>query len=150
MKDYKSTIHGECHCRNISFEFNTDIAVDDLIVRTCQCRFCRAHGAATARDPDGLVSIKVQNAKAVSLYRFATNSTDFVICSICGVYVGAFITHEHCVFATLNINATNLNFAVATPSVYDDESSEKRIERRIHSFTPVIDYRSFKRDITSP
>ena len=50
------------------------------------------HGAATARDPDGEASIKAREADLITLYRFATNSTDFILCANCGVYVGAAIT----------------------------------------------------------
>jgi len=140
MKRFTSVINGDCHCGNITFEFRTNIAPDALVVRNCQCRFCRAHGAATARDPNGLASINARDSDAVTLYRFATKTTDFVLCSFCGVYVGATVTYEGQTYATLNMNITTLNTTDATPIVHDDELSERRIARRVNSFTPLVDY----------
>lgn len=139
MRQYTSKINGQCHCGNIQFEFETDIDLDQLTIRNCQCRFCKLHGAATARDPEGSARILVKDLGSVNLYRFATESTDFVVCKNCGVYVGAVLTHgaDQCV--TLNMNLTHLNTDNAEPITYEDESVESRVSTRAARFTPLIE-----------
>ncbi len=140
MDKFRTTICGECHCGNLSFEFNTNDSPDNIVVRSCQCHFCKAHGAATARDPNGLASIAARVPEMVALYRFATKTTDFVICSKCGVYIGAVVTVEGRAYATLNMNASNLAAMKVTPIVHDEESNRIRIERRVKTFTPLLNY----------
>lgn len=140
MDKFRTTVCGECHCGNLSFEFKTNDSPEKLVVRSCQCRFCKAHGAATARDPDGLASIAVRVPEMVALYRFATKTTDFILCSKCGVYIGAAVIVEGRAYATLNMNASNLGAMEVTPIVHDEESSRVRVERRVKTFTPLVNY----------
>ena len=84
--------------------------------------------------------MKVHDPEAVALYRFATKTTDFIICSICGVYVGAAVTVAGQAYATLNMNVTDLEAMNATPIVHYDEPSALRVERRVNSFTPFVNY----------
>lgn len=135
-----TTIEGACHCGNLRFEFATLLTPSSLPVRSCQCSFCRGHGAATARDPGGSVRISAGNPDAVTLYRFGTNSTDFVLCGNCGMYLGAVISHGGKQYATLNMRLTALDISRAEPVVYDSESVEDRVARRIALFTPVIEW----------
>ena len=132
-------IEGRCHCGNLSFEFATTYKPETLVIRECQCSFCRAHGAATAREPDGSVSIRAADPGTVTLYRFGTRSTDFVLCGRCGVYLGAVISHEGKQYATLNMRLTSLDLGRVEPIVYDDEPVEQRVARRIALFTPVVE-----------
>ncbi len=134
-----TTIEGSCHCGNLSFEFNTVFPPDTLTIRSCQCSFCRAHGAATARDPDGTVRIKARDPEFMTLYRFGTKTTDFLLCANCGVYVGAVITHDGKQYATLNMSLSSLDVRRAEPIVYDDESRAVRVARRVQLFTPVVE-----------
>lgn len=137
---HKTMIEGVCHCGNLGFSFATTYTRATLPIRACQCSFCRMHGAATARDPDGRAAIKARDPHAVTLYRFGTRSTDFILCAHCGAYLGAVITHEAARYATLNLRLTSLELERAVPVVYDDEPVAQRIRRRIESFTPVGEY----------
>jgi len=134
-----TTIDGACHCGNISYEFRTVFTRESLIVRNCQCSFCIAHGGATARDPNGTVKITAANPDLVTLYRFGTKTTDFVLCSQCGVYVGAVLSHRGKKYATLNMRLSSLDTSRAEPVVYDNEPAEDRVSRRTALFTPVIE-----------
>jgi len=139
--DQKLTaIEGACHCGNITYEFRTVFTPESLVIRNCQCSFCKAHGGATARDPNGTVKILARDPSLVTLYRFGTKTTDFVICGRCGVYVGAVLTHDGKKFATLNMRLSSLDIDNAEPVVYDDEPAEDRVSRRMELFTPVIEY----------
>jgi hypothetical protein len=138
--DKKYTIiDGACHCGNITYEFKTVFTAESLIIRNCQCSFCKVHGGATARDPDGTVKINARDSDLVTLYRFGTKTTDFVLCARCGVYVGAVLTHKGKQTATLNMRLSSLDTSNAEPIVYDDEPAEDRVARRMELFTPVIE-----------
>ena len=139
MKEYTSKIKGQCHCGNIRFEFHTDIRLSNLPVRRCQCRFCKLHGAATARDPNGRAKMFVTDLGSLKLYRFATKSTDYVICKNCGVYVGAVLADGVGKVATLNMNLTELITDNAEPITYQDESVEMRVSTRAGIFTPLVE-----------
>jgi hypothetical protein len=139
MNQYTSNIKGECHCGNVRFEFETNINPNNLIIRNCQCRFCKLHGAATARDPKGSAKIFVNSTSIVKLYRFSTESTDFVLCANCGVYIGAVLTYRDSKYATLNMKLTELNTDNAVPIMYEDETLGFRIAKRAEIFTPVTD-----------
>ncbi len=133
-----TTIKGACHCGNISYEFRTIFTPATLVIRNCQCSFCRAHGGATARDPNGTVAITARDPEQMTLYRFGTKTTDFVLCGRCGVYVGAVLSHAGKKYATLNMRLSSLDTSKAEPIVYDNEPAKDRVARRIELFTPVI------------
>ncbi len=133
-----TTIKGACHCGNFSYEFRTIFTPATLVIRNCQCSFCRAHGGATARDPNGTVAITARDPEQMTLYRFGTKTTDFVLCGRCSVYVGAVLSHAEKKYATLNMRLSSLDTSKAEPIVYDNEPAEDRVARRIELFTPVI------------
>ncbi len=139
MNEPGTVITGSCHCGNLGFEFTTVHTPQSLTIRACQCSFCRGHGAATARDPCGSVRIRAGNPDAVTLYRFGTGSTDFVLCGICGMYLGAVISKDGKRYATLNMRLTGLDVGRAEPVSYDDEDVAERVARRVELFTPVAE-----------
>lgn len=135
----QSIIIGRCHCGNLGFELALPYPAEDLVVRACQCRFCRLHGAATAREPDGTARISVRDPNRMTLYRFATGTTDFVLCAKCGAYLGAVISDGDRRFATLNLRLSALDLGKVHPIAYGDEPSEERAARRVALFTPVVE-----------
>ena len=135
-----TAVTGTCHCGNVGFEFDTPYSEDEIPIRACQCTFCRKHGAATARDPNGNARILIENPAEVTRYRFGTGTTDFVICAVCGVYVGAVIVEDGRSFATLNMRLTSLDVARAEPVHYDNEAADERVARRVKLFTPLRGY----------
>ncbi|MFT5139015.1 MAG: hypothetical protein ACI9H8_001162 [Lysobacterales bacterium] len=80
----------------------------------------------------------MRDIDSVNLYRFATNSADFILCATCGVYVGAIVNHEGLKYATLNMNITALDTSNARPIVHGDALAEVRLAQRAESFTPVV------------
>lgn len=128
------TYRGRCHCGAIRLRFES---AAPLAPRACQCQFCRRHGARTVSDPDGRVELKL--GPGTQRYRFATETTDYLICGRCGVYVGAIAGIESRRFATLNLNAfddPHLELA-ATPVSYDGESAAMKAARRRRRWTPA-------------
>ena len=137
MADYA----GYCHCGNLEMTFRTGKPAEALAVRSCQCRFCRRHGARTLTDPDGSLTIRVHDAQRLERYRFGLETADFLLCRTCGVYLAAVFETEGLSYATLNTNCLSepaTGFAAAQPVSYDQESEGDRIRRRKANWTPLV------------
>jgi hypothetical protein len=131
---------GSCHCGAIGYVMSTVLAPPSWSVRCCQCSFCRAHGARCTSDPAGSVRLRVQDERSLVRYRFGPRSADFLVCSTCGVYIGAVLTSAHGTFATVNVNALAADPKGMCPPVavdYGSESIAARVERRERTWTPV-------------
>lgn len=128
------TASGGCHCGALRFSFASGAP---LAPRACQCGFCRRHGARTLSDPQGLATFAL-GPEAVR-YRFATRTTDYLLCGRCGVYVGAVAEIEGALYATLNLNAFDdprLDLAAA-PVSYEGETAAAKAARRRERWTPA-------------
>jgi hypothetical protein len=92
-------------------------------------------------DPNGSVTFRVADPSKLMRYRFGTRSSDFVVCSNCGVYIAALVTSSKGQFATLNINTIPVLPRVpeAVPVSYEGESAEQRNSRREQRWTPVAE-----------
>ena|SRR5688572_11419986 len=132
---------GRCHCGAVGFIFRTAHPPARWAVRACQCTFCRGHGSRTIADPEGSVTFQLAEPSKLRRYRFGTRSSDFLICSNCGVYVGALITSSKGQFATLNINTIRepLELPAVVAVSYEGESAEQRQSRREQRWTPVAE-----------
>jgi len=125
---------GQCHCGEIGVAFETG---KSLAPHACQCGFCRRHGARTVSDPDG-AAVLTLGGPAIR-YRFATKTTDYILCARCGVYVAATAEIGGRLYTTLNLNAFDdprLDL-MAEPFCYDGESAEAKAERRLAKWTPL-------------
>jgi hypothetical protein len=123
---------GRCHCGAVSIIFNT---VESLAPRACQCSFCRRHDARSVSDPGG--SARLAFAVEPIRYRFATRAADYILCPVCGVYVGAMT--EDPLLVTLNLNNFDDPHAElrAAPVSYDGESAAQRAASRRARWTPL-------------
>lgn len=134
------TYEGSCHCGAIAFAYSSELPPERWSVRSCQCSFCRAHGARCTSDPDGRVRFRISKPDELIRYRFALRTADFLICRSCGVYVGAVLESEGEAFAIVNLNALDAP-ATTLPepreTSYDAESTSDRVRRRSHGWTPV-------------
>ncbi len=129
-----SGLTGGCHCGAIRIALET---TKSLSPRACLCSFCRKQGARTVSDPDGSATLTLGGP--VIRYRFATKSSDYVLCATCGVYVGAVADIEGATYATLNLNAFDdprLDLDAA-PVSYEGESAAAKQDRRRARWTPV-------------
>jgi hypothetical protein len=127
-------LSGRCHCGAIRILFETE---KPLAPRACQCSFCRRHGARSVSDPEG--SATLTWSEEPILYRFASRAADYVICSRCGIYVGAMAEIDGRRLVTLNLNAFDDPHPEleAEPVSYDGESAERKAERRSERWTPL-------------
>jgi hypothetical protein len=129
-----------CHCGALEAHFRTAIPVNAWSVRACQCAFCRAHGALSASDPNGILTFSARDATRVQRYRFGTGTADFLLCRECGVYVGARLDPSRGDFGILNVNALQpIPAGLAEPAAmtYDGEQASLRQKRRTERWTPL-------------
>ena len=132
---------GQCHCGAIGFTFETERPPALWSVRECQCSFCRAHGTTNTSDPTGRVRFVHADPTRLQRYRFGMRTADFLICTNCGVYIGAVMETPAGKFTTINVNLLEPRprLSPAAPFDYGDESGESRIARRIERWTPVVE-----------
>ena len=134
------TIHGCCHCGRIGFRFESALTPQALPLRRCSCSFCRSHGARTTSDPAGSVRFEIVDPTALRRYRFGLRSADFLLCAECGVYLAAMIEVNGRAYATLNANCFEGEALMqdAPIVVYEGETLEQRMARRVAKWTPVV------------
>ncbi|MDP6390425.1 MAG: aldehyde-activating protein [Alphaproteobacteria bacterium] len=131
---------GSCHCGNLELAFETPTTPGELVLRSCQCSFCRRHGTRNVTDPAGLVDIAIADPSRLLRYRFGLKTADFLVCTACGVYVAAVYAEGDKTYATVNTNT--FDDPAGLPEVsgsvdYDAESEAERKSRRAARWTPV-------------
>ena len=130
---------GACHCGAIHMTLKSERSPGELGVRTCQCAFCRRHGAVNTSDPDGLSTIRADEANVLR-YRFGLRTADFLICRSCGAYVAAVIGEKDEIYSTINIvglHMTEFADVREAPMEYGAETPDERIARRYKKWTPT-------------
>lgn len=130
---------GECHCRALAVEFDTELPPEQIQVRACQCGFCRAHGALSVTDPTGLLTFRARDSSRLVRYRFGLKLADFLLCSRCGTYLGAFMEEAGHSLGVLNICVLEQRDRFGTPTLmrYDGETPQSRLQRRRERWTPA-------------
>lgn len=120
-------------------KFETELPPEQTQVRACQCGFCRAHGALSVTDPLGNLTFRVHDATRLVRYRFGLKLADFLLCSRCGTYVGAFMEEGGRGYGVLNVCALQERDRFGTPMLmhYDGETTEARLQRRRERWTPA-------------
>jgi hypothetical protein len=134
---------GSCHCGAIGFTYRTAIEPEQWSIRACQCSFCRAHDALSTSDPAGRLVFTASRPEMLHRYRFGLKTADFLLCSLCGVYIGAVIVTPGGAFGIVNVHAlleTPANLAATAPISYDNEDTDGRVSRREERWTPVSEF----------
>ena len=130
---------GHCHCGKLEASFETQQTPRALGVRTCQCEFCRRHGAVNVSDPAGESIINAKEGDVLR-YRFALRTADFLICRNCGVYAAAVTSEGDAIRSTLNVAGLRMMefLGIAErPMQYGAENAEDRVARRAAKWTPT-------------
>ena len=131
---------GGCHCGNLRYALETQLALAELPLRACQCSFCRHHGARSTSDPAGRIRFTARDAAQVTRYRFGLRTADFLICAKCGIYVGATMRDAGAQYAIINANTLDAAAQLtqdATPMDYDGEDAARRGSRRRQRWSPA-------------
>jgi hypothetical protein len=134
-----SNLAGGCHCGALAVQFSTELPIEQIEVRACQCTFCRAHGALSVTDPQGLLTFSTNDASWLVRYRFGLKLADFLLCSRCGTYLGAYMEDDGRAYGVLNICALRERDRFGTPLLmrYDGETVVTRLQRRRERWTPA-------------
>ncbi len=131
---------GKCYCGAIGFRYATNVAPGEWSMRACQCRFCLAHDALSTSDPAGSIAFVSTNSERLQRYRFGLKTADFLLCTNCGVYIGAVIETDTGRFGIVNTHAlapVPENIAAVAPTSYDGEDTDDRVSRREERWTAV-------------
>lgn len=131
---------GQCHCGALQFQYQTGVLPTSWSVRACQCSFCRIHAILSTSDPAGSLAFQAVQSGALQRYRFGSQSADFLICRICGVYVGATCAGAPGRFGIVNVRALTpfpQGLPPPTSMHYEDESPGERLSRRAARWTPL-------------
>ncbi|MEA2774261.1 MAG: hypothetical protein QOD93_7223 [Acetobacteraceae bacterium] len=138
------THKGGCHCGNVRLTLRLSQPPDQTRLRACSCSFCRAHATRTTSDAAGAAEIWAEDWDLVMRYRFGSRTAEYLICSRCGVYIGAVCATALGTRAVINTNSlADWALFTETPAQvdHDEEATEERMARRSASWTPTILHR---------
>jgi hypothetical protein len=131
-------IQGRCHCGNIQAHFSTRRSESELGPRTCSCRFCSAQAAVYIADAKGSCSIEIIDPEAVTYYRFGERTTDYLICTRCGIFIATLICEGPRSWSALNLNTTEYAALPAgEDSAWQDQTAAERVIFRQTRWTPT-------------
>lgn len=132
---------GGCHCGALTVGFETAQDPGRVPLRLCGCTFCRKHGATAVTDPAGKLEVRIGDAEHLSRYVFGLRTSEFFVCSRCGVFVAAICRVDGAIYGTLNLNVLHERSAFTQPPSpvdYDAETVEDRLARRKRAWTPAM------------
>ncbi|HTQ13062.1 MAG TPA: hypothetical protein VMH86_04230 [Rhizomicrobium sp.] len=143
MGSFAHRFEGGCHCGNLAYVFEATAPLATLGLRACMCGFCRAHGARNTSDPGGAMRIAVKDEGKLRRYRFGLRTADFLVCTECGVYIGALLSEGGESWFTVNANTfadrPAPDFPLA-PHDFGGENTQSRVARRTARWTPVVQF----------
>lgn len=93
---------GSCYCKNISVTFTSTVSGSQLEPRSCDCDFCRKHGATYISDPNGSLDVIINNQNQINNYTQGSGTAKFVICQSCGVLAFVKYCTDNSIYATVN------------------------------------------------
>ena len=95
-------LNGGCHCGNISVQVELPSASSTYSPRACDCDFCVKHGAAYISDPQGALRIRIVDERQRGTYLQGNEIAEMLLCTRCGVLIGALYHSGGNTYATLN------------------------------------------------
>jgi hypothetical protein len=126
-----STVFGGCDCRNLSVEMELSEPSGSYRPRSCDCRFCRKHGAAYVSDPKGSLRIKVRETELLGRYRQGSGTAEFLLCARCGVLIGVSYQEGELRYAAVNVQAIGDGTTFGSPTVISPKALaiDERVQR---------------------
>lgn len=122
---------GGCHCGDVRVDLELVREPVTYHPRACDCDFCRKHGAAYVSDPQGSLSIRLQDAGSMSSYRQGSGAAECIFCRNCGVLIGALYRSDGRIWGAINakIVESPTSFGaeeVVSPKKLSGDEKEKR------------------------
>jgi len=96
-------VSGGCYCGNIKLDLQLANAPASYQPRACDCGFCRKHGAAYISDAQGTLRIRINDQRRSGTYRQGSELAEMLLCTHCGVLIGALYRAEGRIYATVNV-----------------------------------------------
>jgi hypothetical protein len=134
-------LRGSCHCGNLEFTLFTEKAVESLVPRRCSCSMCRRHGASYISDPAARLALRYRDRSLLSLYRFSHGTSQWIICSRCGVLTAVLCELEGRLRAVVRVQSM-VEHTFPGPEVstdFEPESVAERLERREKTWIGTVD-----------
>jgi hypothetical protein len=124
-------VKGGCYCGNILLELELSREPGQYHPRACDCGFCRKHGAAYLSDPQGSLRIRIDDASQSGAYRQGNELAEMLLCTRCGVLVGALYRSGGHVYATVNAKAIEApaEFGTEQPASPRLLSADEKVDR---------------------
>lgn len=133
-------LKGSCHCGNIEFSLFTEKAADELVPRRCSCSMCRRHGASYISDPDARLALRYRDPSLLSVYGFGHRTSQWIICSRCGVLTAVLSEIEGRLQAVARVQSILEHaFAPEKPTDFEAEAVSERLERRARSWIGTVE-----------
>jgi hypothetical protein len=134
-------LRGSCHCGNAQFTLFTEKSADDLVPRRCSCSMCRRHGASYISDPGARLVLRHRDPSLLSVYRFGHGTSQWIICSRCGVLTAVLCEIDNRLRAVIRVQSMveHTFLAPETPTDFDAESVAERLERRARTWIGTVE-----------
>src|SRR3979409_1959502 len=101
--EFMHSVGGGCHCGNIRLDLQLANELGSYHPRACDCAFCHKHGAAYISDAQGSLRIRIHDQRRSRTYRQGSELAEMLLCTDCGVLVGALYRTEGRTYATVNV-----------------------------------------------
>jgi hypothetical protein len=134
-------LRGSCHCGNVEFTLFTQKSADELVPRRCSCSMCRRHGASYVSDPGARLLLRYRDRSLLSTYRFGHGTSQWIICSRCGVLTAVLCEIEGHLRAVVRVQSM-VEHAFQAPEVSTDfeaESIAERLDRRVRTWIGTVE-----------
>ena len=134
-------LRGSCHCGNVEFTLFTEKSADELVPRRCSCSMCRRHGASYISDPAARLALRYRDPSLLSIYRFGHRTSQWIICSKCGVLTAVLCEIEGRLRAVARVQSMVAHTVLAPEIVtdFEAESVADRLGRRMQSWIGTVE-----------
>jgi [ribosomal protein S5]-alanine N-acetyltransferase len=124
-------VDGGCYCGNLRLTVTFSQDLSAYAPRACDCDFCRKHGAAYVSDPQGALRIHVRRGHELRRFRQGSNTAEMLLCSRCGVLVGALYQEPDGLFGTLNVRSLDERAAFGAEQSVSPKmlSADRKVQR---------------------
>jgi hypothetical protein len=125
------SLSGGCYCGNVVLDLQLSKEPGSYQPRACDCAFCSKHGAAYISDAQGSLRIRIKDQGRSGTYRQGSELAEMLLCTQCGVLVGALYRPEGRIYATVNVRAVEgvESFGAQQPVSPKKLSPEAKISR---------------------
>jgi hypothetical protein len=125
------SVGGGCHCGNIRMQLQLPREPAAYAPRACDCDFCRKHGAAYVSDPHAELTLWIRDERSAGSYRQGSGQAEMLLCTGCGVLVGALHRSDGRLYGVVNARAIDggTGFGTDQPVSPQTLSAEDKVKR---------------------